>query len=191
MSCSLETLCGQAFGANQDRMLGVYKQRAMLVLSLVSLPIAAVWANTGRILVRLGQDPEIAAGAGLYIRWMIPGLFFYGWLQCHVRFLQTQKIVVPMMLSSGVTAANHVLMCWALVYKLDMGFKGAAMANAVSYLINVSILALYVRTSPSCKDTWTGFSAEAFRDIPGFLKLAVPSALMLWSVLLLAASCCH
>uniref|UniRef100_A0ACD5XJN8 Uncharacterized protein n=1 Tax=Avena sativa TaxID=4498 RepID=A0ACD5XJN8_AVESA len=178
MSCSLETLCGQAFGANQDRMLGVYKQRAMLVLSLVSLPIAAVWANTRWILLRLGQDPEIAAGAGLYLRWMLPALFFYGWLQCHVRFLQTQRIVVPVMVSSGVTAANHALVCWALVYKLGMGIKGAALANAVSYLTNVSILALYVRVSPSCKDTWTGFSCEAFHHIPAFLKLAVPSAIM-------------
>ncbi|XP_071676141.1 protein DETOXIFICATION 16-like isoform X2 [Lolium perenne] len=178
MSCSLETLCGQAFGANQDHMLGVYKQRAMVVLGVASVPIAAVWANTGWILLRLGQDPEIAAGAGLYIRWMLPSLLFYGWLQCHVRFLQTQKIVVPMMVSSGVTAANHVLVCWALVYKLDMGIKGAAVANSISFLTNVSILALYVRLSPSCKTTWTGFSCQAFDDIPAFMKLAVPSAIM-------------
>jgi MATE family multidrug resistance protein len=180
MSCSLETLCGQAFGANQDHMLGVYKQRAMVVLGLASVLIAAVWANTGWILLRLGQDPEIAAGAGLYIRWMLPSLLFYGWLQCHVRFLQTQKIVVPMMVSSGVTAANHVLVCWALVYKLDMGIKGAAVANSISFLTNVSILALYVRLSPSCKTTWTGFSCQAFDDIPAFMKLAVPSAIMVW-----------
>ncbi|XP_047049730.1 protein DETOXIFICATION 16-like isoform X2 [Lolium rigidum] len=178
MSCSLETLCGQAFGASQDRMLGVYTQRAMVVLGLASVPIAVVWANTGWILLRLGQDPEIAAGAGLYIRWMLPSLLFYGWLQCHVRFLQTQKIVVPMMVSSGVTAAIHVLVCWALVYKLGMGIKGAAVANAISFLVNVSILALYVRLSTSCKTTWTGFSCEAFHDIPAFLKLAVPSAMM-------------
>nr|XP_051186320.1 protein DETOXIFICATION 16-like isoform X2 [Lolium perenne]XP_051186321.1 protein DETOXIFICATION 16-like isoform X2 [Lolium perenne] len=109
---------------------------------------------------------------------MLRSLLFYGWLQCHVRFLQTQNIVVPMMVSSGVTAANHVLVCWALVYKLGMGIKGAAVANAISFLVNVSILALYVRLSPSCKTTWTGFSCEAFHDIPAFLKLAVPSAMM-------------
>ncbi|TVU32458.1 hypothetical protein EJB05_24189, partial [Eragrostis curvula] len=43
----------------------------------------------------------------------------------------------------------------------------------------MSSLALYVRLGPSCKKTWTGFSREAFRGIPAFLKLAVPSALML------------
>lgn len=38
MADSLETLCGQAFGAARHHLLGVYKQRAMVVLSLVSLP---------------------------------------------------------------------------------------------------------------------------------------------------------
>jgi MATE family multidrug resistance protein len=32
MATSLETLCGQAFGAKQHHLLGVYKQRAMLLL---------------------------------------------------------------------------------------------------------------------------------------------------------------
>uniref|UniRef100_A0A0E0M670 Protein DETOXIFICATION n=1 Tax=Oryza punctata TaxID=4537 RepID=A0A0E0M670_ORYPU len=189
MASSLDTLCGQAFGAKQHHMLGVYKQRAMLVLALVSVPIAVVWAFTGEILLLVGQDPEIAAGAGSYIRWMIPTLFVYGPLQCHVRFLQTQSAVVPVMLSAGATAANHVLVCWLLVHRLGLGVKGAALANAVSFLTNLSVLAIYVRLSPACRRTWTGFSGEAFRDVLGFLRLAVPSALMVcmewWSFELL------
>ncbi|VAI81855.1 unnamed protein product [Triticum turgidum subsp. durum] len=168
MSSSLDTLCGQAFGAKQHHLLGIYKQRAIVVLT---------------------PDPEIAMEAGSYIRWLIPSLFVYGPLQCHVRFLQTQNMVLPVMLSSGVTALNHILVCWLLVYKLGLGNKGAALANTISYLTNVSILALYIRISPSCKSTWTGLSTEAFRDILGFLRLAVPSALMVcwewWSFELL------
>ncbi|KAF7026910.1 hypothetical protein CFC21_039000, partial [Triticum aestivum] len=125
-----------------------------------------------------GRTRRSRRGAGTYIRWMIPALFFYGWLQCHVRFLQAQKLVVPVMLSSGATAVSHVLVCWALVYRLRLGIRGAALANAVSYLTNVSILAVYVRVSPSCNKSWTGFSFEAFHGLIPFLKLAVPSALM-------------
>ncbi|PAN37694.1 hypothetical protein GQ55_7G106800 [Panicum hallii var. hallii] len=189
MASSLDTLCGQAFGAKQYYLLGIYKQRAILVLTLVSLVVAVIWSYTGQILLVFGQDPEIAAGAGSYIRWMIPALFVYGPLQCHVRFLQTQSIVLPVMLSSGVTALNHLLVCWLLVYKIGLGNKGAALANAISYLTNVSILAIYVRLAPVCKNTWRGFSKEAFHDIPSFLRLGVPSALMVclewWSFELL------
>ncbi|TVT99751.1 hypothetical protein EJB05_54866, partial [Eragrostis curvula] len=59
------------------------------------------------------------------------------------------------------------------------GRNGAALAIVVSYFCNTSYLALYVRLAPSCKKTWTGFSREAFRGIPAFLKLAVPSSMML------------
>ena len=95
-----------------------------------------------------------------------------------IRPMAITQLVVPVMLSSGATAASHVLVCWALVYRLRLGIRGAALANAVSYLTNVSILAVYVRVSPSCKKSWTGFSFEAFHGLIPFLKLAVPSALM-------------
>uniref|UniRef100_A0A0D9W3Z8 Protein DETOXIFICATION n=1 Tax=Leersia perrieri TaxID=77586 RepID=A0A0D9W3Z8_9ORYZ len=189
MASSLDTLCGQAYGAKQHHLLGVYKQRAMLVLGLVSVAVAVVWAYTGELLLLFGQDPEIAAGAGSFIRWMIPALFVYGPLQCHVRFLQTQNVVLPVMLSSGATAACHLPVCWLLVYGVGLGAKGAALANGVAYLANVAVLAVYVRVSPACRSTWTGFSSEAFRDVVGFLRLAVPSALMVclewWSFELL------
>ncbi|TVU32469.1 hypothetical protein EJB05_24200 [Eragrostis curvula] len=179
MAWSLDTLCGQAFGAEQHRLVGVYKQRAMLVLALASIPVAVVWAFAGEILVWFRQDPEIAAGAGSYLRWLIPAVFLFGQLQCHVLYLQTQNIVVPVMLSSGVTVGVHVAVCWLLVHRLGLGVNGAALGIVVSYFFNMSCLALYVRLGPSCKKTWTGFSREAFRGIPAFLKLAVPSALML------------
>ncbi|XBI83768.1 hypothetical protein VPH35_092235 [Triticum aestivum] len=179
MASSLDTLCGQAFGARQYHLLGIYKQRAILVLTLVSVVVAVLWAYTGQILLLFGQDPEIAMGAGSYIRWMIPSLFAYGLLQCYVRFLQTQNIVLPVMVSAGVTALSHVLVCWLLVYRLGLGNKGAALANGISYLANVSILAIYIRVSPSCRSTWTGLSKEAFHGILSFVKLALPSALMI------------
>ncbi|GJM90906.1 hypothetical protein PR202_ga07231 [Eleusine coracana subsp. coracana] len=54
----------------------------------------------------------------------------------------------------------------------------AAGVQAVTYLANLSVLAVYVRISPACERSWTGFSREAFRGVAGFLKLAVPSAVM-------------
>ncbi|CAL5047682.1 unnamed protein product [Urochloa decumbens] len=185
MASALDTLCGQAFGAQQYYLLGIYKQRAMFLLTLVSVPLAVIWFYTGEILLLFGQDPDIAAEAGVYARWMIPVLFAYGLLQCHVRFLQTQNIVVPVMASAGAAAACHLVVCWVLVYGLGMGNKGAALSNAITYWVYVAMLAVYVRVSSACKETWTGFSMEAFHDSLSFFRLAIPSALMvcleMWS----------
>uniref|UniRef100_A0A7N0TBD0 Multidrug and toxic compound extrusion protein n=1 Tax=Kalanchoe fedtschenkoi TaxID=63787 RepID=A0A7N0TBD0_KALFE len=185
MASALDTLCGQSYGAKQYHLLGIQMQKAMLILTTVSVPLAFIWANTSTILTTLGQDPEISHEAGLYAQYMIPSLFAYGLLQCLVRFLQTQNIVFPMMISSGVTTLLHILLCWVLVFKSGLGSKGAALANSISYCINVILLALYVKLSSSCSKTWTGFSVEALHNVYTFIRLAIPSALMvcleMWS----------
>ncbi|KAK9167375.1 hypothetical protein Scep_002566 [Stephania cephalantha] len=178
MGSALDTLCGQSYGAKQYHMVGIHMQRAMVVALLVSVPIALIWANTGHILVAIGQDPEISMEAGKYARFMIPSIFAYGLVQCHTRFLQAQNNVLPMMLSTGFATLLHFFVCWILVLKSGLGNKGAAIANATTYWINLLILASYVNFSSACMNTWSGFSCEAFHKILDFIKLAIPSAAM-------------
>ncbi|KAH7528665.1 hypothetical protein FEM48_Zijuj05G0096200 [Ziziphus jujuba var. spinosa] len=191
LSTALETLSGQAYGAKQYDMMGIYMQRAMFILLLVCIPLAIIWANTRSILTLLGQNAAIAAEAGQYALFMIPSIFAYALLQCFIRFLQTQNIVFPMVLSCGITTLLHVFMCWILVFKSGLGNRGAALANSISYWINVLLLGLYVKFSSSCAKTWTGFSKESFRSIPAFLKLAIPSAVMICKVLPLHANAAY
>ena len=63
MASALDTLCGQSYGAEQYHMLGIHMQRAMLILSLVSIPLAIIWANTRAILVAFGQAHDISEEA--------------------------------------------------------------------------------------------------------------------------------
>uniref|UniRef100_A0A0D9XIS2 Protein DETOXIFICATION n=1 Tax=Leersia perrieri TaxID=77586 RepID=A0A0D9XIS2_9ORYZ len=178
MASALDTLNGQAYGARQHGMLGVDVQRGMVVLAVACVPVALLWASAGEILLLFGQDPDIAAEAGSYARWLLPALAAYVPLTCAFRFTQAQGLVVPLMASSAVAAAAHVAMCWALVFKAGMGSKGAALSVAVTYMVNLSILVLYVRVSKACETTWTGFSMDAFTQLRRFTDLAVPSAMM-------------
>lgn len=171
-------MCGQAYGAKQYHLLGVNMQRAMLVLMLMCIPISFLWVFTGSILTSFGQDLEISTQAGIYARWLIPSIFPYGLLQCQLRFLQTQNIVKPLVISTGITSLVHVLVCWILIYRFVLGNKGAALSIAISYWFNVLILAIYINFSPICKKTWTGFSKEGVKNLFSFLSLGLPSALM-------------
>ncbi|CAK7349646.1 unnamed protein product [Dovyalis caffra] len=185
LASALDTFCGQSYGAKKFHMLGIHMQRAMFVLLLVSIPLAVIWANTKPILIACGQQKDIAEEAGMYARFMIPSLFAYGLLQCLVKFLQTQNIVFPMMVCSGIVTLLHIVVCWVLVFNFGLGNRGAALANSISYWINVLLLAIYVKFSSSCTKTWTGFSMEAFHDVINFMRLAIPSAVMvcleMWS----------
>ncbi|KAJ4838978.1 Protein DETOXIFICATION 16 [Turnera subulata] len=185
MASALDTFCGQSYGAEQYHMLGIHMQRAMFVILLVSIPLSIIWANTKPILIFCGQQEDIAHVAGIYAQFMIPSLFAYGLLQCLNRFLQTQNIVFPVMLCSGIATLLHILLCWVLIFKCGLGTTGAALANNFSYWITVLLLAIYVKFSPSCAKTWTGFSKEALNNILTFFRLAIPSAVMvcleMWS----------
>nr|POE63770.1 protein detoxification 16 [Quercus suber] len=83
------------------------------------------------------------------------------------------------------TAAGEYACFMVPIFESGLGYRGAALANAISNWINVLLLALYVKFSSSCVKTWTGFSKEAFHNIFTFLRLAIPSAVMvcleMWS----------
>lgn len=164
-------------------MLGIHLQRSFLVLSLSSVLLAIIRANTELIFVAMKQDKLISKEAGSYAYCMIPSLFAYGILQSIMKFLQSQNIVFPMMITSGVVALFHVVFCWLLMYKIGLGSRGAAMAISMSYWLNVLLMGLYVRFSSSCKRTWNGFSKKALHNVLDFIKLVVPTAIMIWYVL--------
>ncbi|XP_023515399.1 protein DETOXIFICATION 16-like isoform X2 [Cucurbita pepo subsp. pepo] len=179
MASALDTLCGQSFGAKRYHMLGLHTQCAMFVLLVVSIFLVIITSNTKMILIALHQDQDISKGAGLYARYMIPSVVAYGQLQCLVKFLQTQNIVFPMVLSSGIAALIHILLCWILVFEFELRIRGTALANSISYWINVCLIALYVKISSCCSETWTGFTVDALHNVLAFLRISVPSALML------------
>lgn len=180
MASGLETLCGQAFGARQYRKLGIHTYSAIISLTLFCLPISFVWISMGKLLTFLGQDPLISHEAGKYAICLIPALFAYATLQPLMRYLQSQSLIIPMLLSSSITLCIHIPLCWVLVYKTQLGNIGAALAIGVSYWLNVIFLVLYVSYSPSCELTRILLSKEAFQGIGNFLGIAFPSAVMIW-----------
>jgi MATE family multidrug resistance protein len=179
MASTLETLCGQAYGAKQYHMLGIFLQRGILALVFISLPVTVIWYNIGELLIICGQDPEISAMAGEYARWLIPMLYALAISQPLIKFLLAQSVVIPMTMISILALVVHIPLCWLLIFKFGFGFRGAAITNGISSWLTVVFLALYVKFSPLCKKTWTGFSWDAFYDLKAFFKLAIPSTIMI------------
>ncbi|KAI9186528.1 hypothetical protein LWI28_018178 [Acer negundo] len=159
-------------------------------LQLAGATLANSWATvTGfAFMIGLSGALETLCGQGfgakeyrmlaLYMRYLIPGLFAYGVIQNILRFLQTQSIVMPLVLLSALPMALHFGIVYALVHLTSLGFKGAPLAASVSLWISMLLLALYVICSKTFEPTWQGFSSESFSFILSNLKLALPSAAM-------------
>ncbi|EFJ22871.1 hypothetical protein SELMODRAFT_416160 [Selaginella moellendorffii] len=178
LAFALDTLCGQAHGAKQYHKVGVFIQQAVLVLALICIPVSLLWINLEPLLLWCRQDPEISAGAQRYARRLVPGLFAYTVFEPMVKFFQTQSRVLPLFWSSILALLCHILLCWIFTYKLGMGNAGAAVSLSITYWLLVFFLVTAAAASPTFANYWHGFTTEAFHGISQFLKLAIPSALM-------------
>nr|GMD87492.1 protein DETOXIFICATION 18-like [Ipomoea batatas] len=178
LSGALETLCGQGYGAKLYKMMGIYLQTSCIITFVFCVIVAIIWYFSDSILILLHQEPQIAHMAGQYLKFLIPGLFAYGFVQNLLRFLQTQTVVLPLVVCSVVPLVIHIGIAYVLVRLTSLGFKGAPLAASISLWIAFLMLSAYVMFSEKFKHTWTGFSFESFDHIYKTLKLALPSAAM-------------
>ncbi|KAJ4868117.1 MATE efflux family protein [Raphanus sativus] len=175
---ALETLCGQAFGAEQYRKIGSYTYSSMICLVLICFPISLLWVYMDKLLELFHQDPLISELACRYSIWLIPALFGCALLQPMIRYFQSQGLVLPLCLSSFGSLCFHVPFCWFLFYKLRLGIVGAALSNGFSLWLNVALLWAFMRDSAVYRETRNLQAQELFSSMKQFISLAIPTAMM-------------
>ncbi|KAI4328175.1 hypothetical protein L6164_020553 [Bauhinia variegata] len=178
MGSALETLCGQAFGAGQLEMLGVYVQRSWLILNITALLLCLLYVFAGPILNAIGQTTAISEEAGVFSVWMIPQLFAYAMHFPIQKFLQSQSKIMVMALISAAALVLHAVFSWLLMLKLEWGMPGAAAVLNSSWWFIVLAQLVYI-FSGTCGRAWNGFSFKAFKNLWGFVRLSISSAVML------------
>ncbi|PIA51716.1 hypothetical protein AQUCO_01100531v1 [Aquilegia coerulea] len=178
MGSALETLCGQAYGAGQFDMLGIYMQRSWVILNTTAIILTFIYIFAAPLLKLIGQENNIAQVAGTFAVWMIPQLFAYAVNYPLARFLQAQSKVMVMAIIAFAVLLLHTFFSWLLMLKLGWGLVGAAVVLSASWwFINVAQL-LYI-FSGTCGRAWSGFSMKAFQNLWRFVRLSVTSAVMI------------
>jgi len=184
VSAGMETLCGQAYGARNYPLLGLFLQRAVLVCAALCVPIAAAWLNAAPLLVALGQEPALAAAAGRYLGLCVPALFLSVGIECLRRFLVTQRAGAPAALASGAALLTSPLWFWLFVFKLGWGLDGAAAAffacetTTLAGLVAACVLRArrLARDAPE-RQTWAGWDLRgAMRGWGEYLSFGLPAA---------------
>ncbi|CAK7337338.1 unnamed protein product [Dovyalis caffra] len=177
MGSALETLCGQAFGAGQVHMLGIYLQRSSIISFITCVLLLPIYIFAAPLLKVIGQDADLSDLAGKFTRLTIPSLFSWAISFPTQKFLQAQrKVKVATCISAGALPL-HALWLWLFIYEFDWGITGAAIAvNLTDWTI---ALAQAVYVMGWCKEGWHGFSLSAFKDLWSFLTLSLASAVML------------
>ncbi|GAB4829233.1 Protein DETOXIFICATION 29 [Ancistrocladus abbreviatus] len=178
MGSALETLCGQAYGAGQIDMLGIYMQRSWVILLVTGLICSLYYIFAAPFLRLIGQTEEISAAAGKFAIWMLPQLFAYALNFPIAKFLQAQSRIMAMAVISAVALVLHTFFSWLLMLKLQWGMAGAAAVLNLSWWFIVIAQLVYI-FSGACGRAWNGFSWKAFQELWGFVRLSLASAVML------------
>ncbi|KAJ0970276.1 hypothetical protein J5N97_023153 [Dioscorea zingiberensis] len=177
MGSALETLCGQAFGAGQIGMLGIYIQRTWIILLFASIMVSPVYIFASTIFSLLGQEPDIAALSGWFDLLILPYLFAMAISYPCQKFLLTQSKVMPLACIACIGFILHVSLLWLFIPVLGWGLAGAAAAFDVSSWAIALFQVIYIKVW--CKGAWNGLSWLAFKDLWPFIKLSFSNALML------------
>lgn len=179
MSSGLETLCGQAFGAKEYHMLGIYLQRSWLVETVFCLLLLPIFVFAAPILKLLGQSSAIAAEANIMSIWYIPIIISYIFSFTLQMYLQSQSKNMIITWLAAASLVVHALLCWMLTKFLTAGVAGIMLSMIVASWVPILGQLVYVFNG-GCPRTWTGFSILAFTDVFPVVKLSLSSGIMLW-----------
>ncbi|CAB4301899.1 unnamed protein product [Prunus armeniaca] len=177
MGSALETLCGQAFGAGEIHMLGIYMQRSWIILLVTSLFILPIYIFATPVLKLLGQEDDIANLAGEFTIQTIPSLFSFAIIFPAQKFLQAQRKVKVLAWIAVLGLIIQIGMLCLFILVFGWGTLGAAVAFDIVRWVMAIAQVVYIMGW--CRDGWTGFSWLAFKEIWAFVRLSLASAVML------------
>jgi MATE family multidrug resistance protein len=179
LATSLDTLCAQAYGSGRKELVGLHLQRMVLFMLLVTLPIGAIWLNSGWILAALVPEKELARLAGRYLSILLAGAPGYAIFEAGKRFTQAQGLFNASLFVLLIATPINVLLNYLFVFILKWDLVGAALATVLSHNLLPVLLFIYVYfVNPHSLECWAGFTRDAFRHWGPMAKLAVPGIIM-------------
>lgn len=116
LATSLDTLCSQAYGSGNKKLVGLQLQRMVYFLWVITIPIGIIWLSAEQILVRIVPEADVARLAGLYLRVVLIGAPGYAAFEGGKRYLQAQGLFSASLYVLLTCAPLNILMNWLFVW---------------------------------------------------------------------------
>ncbi|KAJ2850826.1 ethionine resistance protein, partial [Coemansia erecta] len=136
IASAMVTFCSSAFTASTDKTLvGLHFQRGIVAIVLHLIPTSIVFLNMEWLILCLGQDAEIAALCGQYMRIFLPGVLPWALYECTKRFLQAQGIMRASTIVILVAAPIHWINSYFLILSptVGLGYAGAPLNLTITF----------------------------------------------------------
>ncbi|KAI8145317.1 mate-domain-containing protein [Fennellomyces sp. T-0311] len=176
-SSALDTLVSQAWTGAQDRTLvGVHLQRAFVILSLMHVPVALLCLNANRIFLSIGQEPEVALYAAIYLRYYLIGAPAYAFFDATRKYLQAIGVMSAATYAVMIASPIGIALTYVLVFcePFNLGFDGVPIAGSITSWLMFFVIAVFARFSPGYYEGWGGWNRACLKDWGLFFRFAIP-----------------
>ncbi|TMW65201.1 hypothetical protein Poli38472_009368 [Pythium oligandrum] len=180
---ALITLCGQAWGAKNGELAGIWLQMGLVITSILMVPVFIWYWCVGVVLESSTDDHEVVELGIRFARILSFSIWPSLVYACVRLYFQSMGIMAPTTvvgsLSIGVAvAANYVLIYGAFGWG-GMGFDGSPLATVIaSWFQPIALISYAVVYKKMHLQAWGGWNFKAFTPerIKTFLSIAGPVA---------------
>ncbi|KAI6149691.1 MATE efflux family protein [Pisolithus tinctorius] len=181
---ALDTLGSQSFtGGNRPTDLSIHFQRCVILLWLLFIPVAILWAFIEPVLLAIGEPARLCKDVQAIMRILIFGAPGYIAFESLKKYLQCQGIMRASTIVLILVSPINLVLNIFFVHYTPLGMLGCPVALSITYWLCFILLILVTLLSPTHKAnaTWGGLQLQAAMNLKscfGFLKLALPGILM-------------
>ncbi|TMW62602.1 hypothetical protein Poli38472_005220 [Pythium oligandrum] len=178
---AINTLCSQAYGAGNNKLVGIWLQTAILFAVVGAIPVMIWYMCVGHFISITMDDEETVYYGSQFAMVMAIGLipqYIYG--ACSTYFA-SQGIIMPATICSALTMVLNIFFNQFFIYGAfgwkGLGFIGSPLATVTSTCIQLTLFLLYtVVWKQYHKQYWGGWTKECLRKdrLQVFLSLAIP-----------------
>ncbi|XP_060941418.1 multidrug and toxin extrusion protein 1 [Limanda limanda] len=179
LSLACDTLISQTFGGKNMKRVGVILQRGSIILLLFCLPCWAILINSHNLLLIMHQEAEVVRIAQLYVMAFLPAVPAMLLYNLQVTYLQNQGIILPQMYTAAAANILNLGANYVLIFSLQLGVIGSAIANSLSQITLCLLLYGYIRWKKLHLQTWGGWTTDCLQEWGSYMKLAIPSVFMI------------
>ena len=157
LTIAVSPLTSQALGAMRRRQARrVVRQGIWLAIIYGIITIIPMW-NGEPLLLMLGQDPEIAKDADLFLKTSAPGMlpaYIYMVLR---HYISAHKRPMPPVVVTSIGVVVNIFLNWVFIHghfgAPALGLAGIGVATSITFAMMATALALYIHTQKPFKFT--------------------------------------
>jgi MATE family multidrug resistance protein len=176
----MDPLVSQAHGAGDRREIALTLQRALVIALCASVPVVVAHLYATEMLCFLGQDPELARLAGVYLRaqcWSVPA---FPLMMALRSYLLGRSIVKPFMWVTAAANLWNVLFDWLFIFGHwgvpALGLMGAGIATGLTRGLFLLVIWFVIVRAKLHVNAWQPWSRASFapQGLLRIVKLGLP-----------------